>query len=134
MDRMHTAFIDHLNIPVQDLARSRRFYEVALGPLGARVTEIPGPPLGWGPALVVGPPEREDLCLVPGRSAAPLHFAFEAETRAAVRAFHTAALGAGGRDNGAPGLRPRYSARYFAAFVIDPDGYNVEVVTRAAEE
>jgi catechol 2,3-dioxygenase-like lactoylglutathione lyase family enzyme len=131
---MHTAFIDHVNIPVHDLARSRRFYEAALGPLGVRVIEIAGAPLGWGPALVVGPPEREDLCLVLGRPAAPLHFAFEAETRAAVCAFHAAALAAGGRDNGAPGLRPQYSANYFAAFVIDPDGYNVEVVTRAGEE
>jgi catechol 2,3-dioxygenase-like lactoylglutathione lyase family enzyme len=72
---------------------------------------------------------KTSLCLRPGeRNPAHLHLAFRAETRAQVEAFHRAALAAAGKDNGAPGLRPQYHAHYYAAFVIDPDGHNIEVV------
>lgn len=123
------AFIDHIIIRVADLPRSLEFYRAALGPLGAEVTDKPGPPeSSWGPAVVLGPPDAEDLALVEGEPASPLHLAFVAPDRAAVDAFHAAALAAGGRDNGPPGLRERYNPHYYAAFVIDPDGHNVEAI------
>jgi catechol 2,3-dioxygenase-like lactoylglutathione lyase family enzyme len=109
------AFIDHIIIRVADLPRSLEFYRAALEPLGAEVTDIPGPPESWGPAVVLGPQDAEDLALV-------------APDPEAVDAFHAAALASGGRDNGPPGLRERYNPHYYAAFVIDPDGHNVEAL------
>src|SRR5829696_3339888 len=115
------AFIDHIIIRVADLSRSLEFYRAALKPLGAEVTELPGPPeSSWGPAEVLG--------LVEGEPASPLHLAFVAPDHEAVDAFHAAALANGGRDNGPPGLRERYNPHYYAAFVIDPDGHNVEAL------
>ena len=122
------AFIDHIIIRVADLPRSLEFYRAALEPLGAEVTHIPGPPESWGPAVVLGPPDAEDLALVEGEPASPLHLAFVAPDPEAVDAFHAAALASGGRDNGPPGLRERYNPHYYAAFVIDPDGHNVEAL------
>jgi catechol 2,3-dioxygenase-like lactoylglutathione lyase family enzyme len=118
--------IDHLTVGVSDLDTSRRFYAQALEPLGFR--EI-GP---WSDAqreISFGLEEANDFGIsdryeVGGQ----LHIAFAAETREAVDAFHAAALAAGGRDNGAPGPRPEYSAGYYGAFVLDPDGHNVEAV------
>jgi catechol 2,3-dioxygenase-like lactoylglutathione lyase family enzyme len=78
--------------------------------------------VGWGP------PRRVDFFIRQGERAAPLHLAFAAPDRQTVDAFHAAALAAGGADNGAPGLRPRYHADYYGAYVIDPDGHNVEAV------
>jgi catechol 2,3-dioxygenase-like lactoylglutathione lyase family enzyme len=94
------AFIDHIIIRVADLPRSLEFYRAALEPLGAEVTDIPGPPESWGPAVVLGPPDAEDLALVEGEPASPLHLAFVAPDPEAVDAFHAAALASGGRDNG----------------------------------
>ena len=111
---------------VADLPRSVEFYRAALEPLGAEVTDIPGPPEGWGPGVVIGPPDAEDLALLEGEPASPLHLAFVAPDPGAVDAFHAAALASGGRDNGPPGVRERYNPHYYAAFVIDPDGHNVE--------
>jgi catechol 2,3-dioxygenase-like lactoylglutathione lyase family enzyme len=125
---MSAKFIDHLNLTVRDLAASTRFYEAALAPFDANVIEEPGPPEGWGPAVMIGPPGSEDLGLAAGEPAAPVHVAFAAPDRATVDAFHAAALAAGGTDNGAPGLRPQYHAGYYAAYVFDPDGHNVEAV------
>ena len=125
---MSAKFIDHLTLFVRDMAASRRFYEAALAPLHASVIEEPGPPEGWGPALMIGPPGSEDLGISPGEPSAPVHVAFAAPDRATVDAFHAAALAAGGTDNGAPGLRPHYHAGYYAAYVLDPDGHNVEAV------
>jgi catechol 2,3-dioxygenase-like lactoylglutathione lyase family enzyme len=119
-------FIDHLTIRVRDLGRSRAFYAAALAPLGATVIEYANPP--DDPGVIIGPPGAEDLGLVEGTPTAPVHLAFLAPDRGAVDAFHAAALAAGGTDNGAPGLRPRYHAGYYAAFVLDPDGNNVEAV------
>ncbi|HYN91454.1 MAG TPA: VOC family protein [Thermoleophilaceae bacterium] len=119
--------IDHLIIGVNDLAASRAFYERALAPLGMAVLmDFPGL-LGFGadgkPSIWIG--EREP--------SVPLHVAFGAPNRATVDAFHQAALEAGGRDNGAPGLRPQYHPGYYGAFVLDPDGNNVEAVTHRPE-
>ncbi len=133
--------IDHLSLPVADIDRSRRFYDAALEPLGARrAMDMEEPDYlasGWGqgsgePAFWVGSAK-------PGQpAAAPVppdgfHIAFHAASRGAVDAFHCAALAAGGTDNGPPGLRPHYHEHYYAAFVIDPDGYRLEAVCHRPE-
>ena len=123
--------LDHLDIFVSDLARSRAFYAAALAPLGFGVVlERPGAGVSLGIAIGFGRSSNPsgDLWLKLARPSEPRpHFAFTAATRESVDAFHAAALAAGGRDNGAPGLRA-YSPGYYAAFVLDPDGYNVEAV------
>jgi catechol 2,3-dioxygenase-like lactoylglutathione lyase family enzyme len=106
---------------VGDLAASRRFYSVALGPWGAREVSSDG-------AFGYGPRGSEDLWIAAGQPGAPLHIALHAPSRAVVDAFYDAGLGAGGRDNGAPGLRSQYHAEYYAAYLLDPDGNNVEAV------
>jgi catechol 2,3-dioxygenase-like lactoylglutathione lyase family enzyme len=122
--------IHHIDFGVSDLTRSRAFYVRALAPLGmAAVIDL----------------KREEGRELTGFGKLPdpvfwirnsrvleerLHVAFLAESRAAVDAFHRAALDAGGRDNGAPGLRPRYAENYYAAYVLDPDGHNIEAVCR----
>ena len=114
--------IDHLALRVRDLRRSRTFYELALEPFGVKVVESsqgPGFAIEGGGDFWIGEGEPP---------AAPVHVAFAAADRATVDKFHRAAVEAGGRDNGAPGLRPHYHAGYYAAFVIDPDGNNVEAV------
>jgi catechol 2,3-dioxygenase-like lactoylglutathione lyase family enzyme len=121
-------FIDHLTLAVRDLDASRAFYELALEPFAINVTEIDG---ADGPELAFGPPGSEDLVLRQGAPAAPIHIAFLAHDTGTVDAFHASALEAGGRDNGAPGRRPRYHDRYYAAYVLDPDGNNVEAVCHA---
>ena len=119
-------FIDHLTLPVRDLEASRNFYRQALAPFGVEEVELFGG-IGWGP------PDRVDFFIKEGEPSAPLHLAFAAADRATVDAFHAAALGAGGTDNGAPGLRPRYHENYYAGYVIDLDGHNVEAVCHVAE-
>jgi catechol 2,3-dioxygenase-like lactoylglutathione lyase family enzyme len=115
--------IDHLALRVRDVRRSRTFYEQALEPFGVKVVESSQGPTGF--AIEGG----GDFWIGEGQPpAAPVHVAFAAADRATVDKFHRAALEAGGRDNGAPGLRPHYHAGYYAAFVIDPDGNNVEAV------
>ncbi len=117
--------IDHVSIGVRDIAAARRFYDAALAPIGYRCRSDSADSLGYGgdaTAFWVSAAERP----VPADPASGLHFCFAAPTRRSVDAFHAAALGAGGRDNGAPGLRPEYDADYYAAFVIDPDGYRIE--------
>lgn len=122
---------DHVSIGVADLARSRRFYDAVLKPLGHACLYGEGS-LGYGPAnkgdggggigLWVLPSEKP----VKAEMKSGLHFCFAAASRKAVDAFHAAALKAGGRDNGKPGLRADYGAGYYAAYVIDPDGYRIE--------
>jgi len=114
-------FIDHLTIPVRDVAASRRFYEAALTPFEIETTVIEGA-VGFAPSGSV------DFFIREGEPGAPVHIAFAAPNRATVDAFHAAALAAGARDNGAPGLRPRYHANYYGGYVLDPDGHNVEAV------
>jgi catechol 2,3-dioxygenase-like lactoylglutathione lyase family enzyme len=115
-------FLDHIVVMVRDLAASQAFYEAALVPFGARVVDYGE--IGIG----IGPEGSEDLGLREGEPRAPMHIAFLAVDVATGDAFHAAALEAGGTDNGAPGRRPQYNERYYAAYVLDPDGNNVEAV------
>jgi catechol 2,3-dioxygenase-like lactoylglutathione lyase family enzyme len=122
--------IDHLTVGVSDLETSRRFYARALEPLGFRQIGPSSAELGIAFGL-----ERADDFIISERyePGGQLHIAFAAETGEQVDAFHEAALAAGGRDNGAPGPRPEYSGGYYGAFVLDPDGHNVEAVCHAEE-
>jgi catechol 2,3-dioxygenase-like lactoylglutathione lyase family enzyme len=116
--------IDHVAIPVRDLEASRRFYDPVLEGLGARVVaEWPGAVLYGTQDGMLGLRESEEV--------APIHLALKAD-RGGVDAFHRTALDAGGTDNGAPGTREHYHENYYAAFVKDPDGHNVEAVCHAA--
>jgi catechol 2,3-dioxygenase-like lactoylglutathione lyase family enzyme len=116
---------DHVKFGCSDYAASRAFFTKALAPLGVtRATEWP--PDGVELSRPMG---KVSLCLYQtDEKPAHLHLAFVAETRGQVDAFHRAALEAGGTDNGPPGLRPHYHANYYAAFVIGPDGHNIEAV------
>jgi catechol 2,3-dioxygenase-like lactoylglutathione lyase family enzyme len=115
--------IDHIKLHVGDAARSKAFYSAALGPLGYKVVMEPVP------GVVVGMGTRfPDFWLARSDAPTVAHVAFRAESREAVDGFHAAALAAGGTDNGAPGMRPQYHPGYYGAFVIDPDGNNVEAV------
>lgn len=114
---------DHIGIGVSNVAASKRFFMEALAPLGVGVVmEVPDAVgLGHGrkPSFWLGQAEAQPV---------PLHIAFTAQKRAQVVEFYQRALAAGGKDNGPPGLRPHYHANYYAAFVIGPDGHNVEAV------
>jgi len=128
--------IDHIGIAVSDIARSRAFYEAALGALGMSVQmEVTSDQTeSGGTALGFGVPGEKIFWIADGeRPGEGTHVAFKADTRAQVDAFHAAALEAGGRDNGAPGLRPHYGPNYYAAFVHDPDEANIEAVCYAKE-
>ena len=117
---------DHVKFGVSDFAASKAFYLKALAPLGVTIAGEGEPAYG---IELVRPNEVASLVLFQtAEKPAHLHIAFKAERRAQVDAFHRAALEAGARDNGPPGLRPQYNATYYAAFVIDPDGHNIEVV------
>jgi catechol 2,3-dioxygenase-like lactoylglutathione lyase family enzyme len=121
--------IDHLTIGVSDLDRSRRFYAQALAPLGF---EELGSWSGEEREISFGTPTEDDFGLSDRYEAGgQVHIAFAADSREQVDAFHAAALAAGGTDNGAPGPRPEYSEGYYGAFVLDPDGHNVEAVFHA---
>ena len=122
---------DHVKFGVSDYVASRAFFLKALEPLGVAV--VSEGPLG---VELCRPNDKSSLCirLKPEEKPAHLHLAFTAENRQQVEAFHRAALEAGGKDNGAPGLRPLYHANYYAAFVIGPDGHNVEAVCHDAAE
>lgn len=128
---MASSLIDHIEFAVKDAEVSRAFYEAALAPLGVTLIKSFGPNdtnnrgnrHGFGrdgyPSFWIhdhAPPSQGN------------HVAFAAESRAKVREFHEAAINAGGRDNGPPGIRDHYHSRYYAAFVLDPDGINVEAV------
>lgn len=121
--------IDHVGISVADLSVSKPFYETALAPLGYTVImEVTAEQTGGHPACGFGA-EFPDFWI--GQEGAPsvrTHVALRVKSRAEVDAFHQAALAAGGRDNGAPGLRPHYHEHYYGAFVLDPDGHNIEAV------
>ena len=119
-----------MGIPVSDFERSKRFYAQALCPLGYELIMEPSVyAVGFG---LSGKP---DFWIGQGEPGHPVHVAFAADDRATVGAFHEAAIAAGGRDNGGPGLRPHYHPSYYGAFVLDPDGNNVEAVChRPAED
>ena len=119
--------IAHISIGVRDIDRSKRFYDAALEPLGYKCLRAARSLVGYGYG-------RDSIALwvvqanhpVPADEKSGLHFCFTAANATAVDAFHAAALRSGGPDNGAPGLRPIHGPDYYAAFVIDPDGYRIE--------
>ncbi|TPK56296.1 MULTISPECIES: VOC family protein [unclassified Mesorhizobium] len=127
--------IDHLGIDVADFDASKAFYDKAMAPLGASLLHMV--PLEYTGGAKVGGygRDRPVFWLQEGKEGqkARQHVAFTARSRAEVDAFHAAALAAGGKDNGGPGLRPHYHADYYGAFVFDPDGNNVEAVCHHAE-
>ena len=121
--------LDHAGFPVSDYARSKAFYLRALEPLGyALVMEVQQHENN-APAAGFGANGKPDFWIGgEGGLQRPIHIAIAAQDRAAVDAFYRAAIAAGGKDNGAPGLRPHYHPNYYAAFVLDPDGHNIEAV------
>ena len=126
------SLIDHVTLIVSDYARSKLFYEKALAPLGVKIIMEYGKACGFGRA------QKPDFWIGQGPTSfqkpehlttiTPTHLAFAARSRAEVDAFHAAAIAAGGRDFGEPGARPIYHPGYYGAFVLDPDGHNVEAV------
>ena len=127
--------LDHIMLNVSDFERSKAFYQAALAPLGYEVRKQIERAAGFGVPHGHGtsPDPAGEFWITQGPPQEPrVHVAFNAASRALVDAFHARALAAGGRDNGAPGLRTRYHANYYGAFVLDPDGYNVEAVCHLA--
>jgi catechol 2,3-dioxygenase-like lactoylglutathione lyase family enzyme len=126
--------LDHTGITVSDWDASKRFYEAALKPLSiAIVMEVTAEQTGANAHAGFGIGNKPAFWIGNGpHVSGPAHFAFTAPSRAAVDAFYRAALAAGGRDNGAPGIREHYHPNYYGAFVLDPDGNNVEAVCHAA--
>jgi catechol 2,3-dioxygenase-like lactoylglutathione lyase family enzyme len=124
------SILDHVGINVTDSARSKAFYAQALAPLGITLL------MDFGSASGFGKNGKPEFWIAAGKATfqtpeqiaviTPAHICLVAEDRAAVDAFYAAAIAAGGRDNGKPGLRPEYHAKYYGAFVIDPDGHNIE--------
>ena len=126
--------IDHIGMPVRDLARATEFYLKALAPLGiAIVMQVSAEESGHGAAVGFGANQKPFFWIGEGEPlGGHVHVAFTASSRAAVDAFYRAGLAAGAKDNGPPGLRPHYHANYYAAFVLDADGNNVEAVCHAS--
>jgi len=122
--------IDHIGVAVSDFGRSRAFYAQALAPLGyAPLMELAAAVTGHGDVAGFGVAPKPDFWIAGGvPNVPPVHVAFRAASRAIVDAFYAAAIAAGGRDNGPPGLRPHYHPNYYGAFVLDPDGHNIEAV------
>jgi catechol 2,3-dioxygenase-like lactoylglutathione lyase family enzyme len=127
--------LDHLGINVSSYARSKAFYEKALAPLGIKVVMEYGTWCGFGrdgkPDLWIGEGVTRFQTPEQVKIITPVHVALVARSRAEVDAFYEAALAAGGKDNGRPGVRKEYHPHYYGAFVIDPDGHNVEAVIHA---
>lgn len=125
--------IDHIALQVSDLKKSQYFYDNALAPLGyKRLMDVPQEKaqgvlvFGWGDS------SQTDFWISEGlRNEPPLHIAFRADNHEQVEEFYRAALAAGGKDNGKPGLRPEYHENYYAAFLLDPDDHNIEAVCHA---
>lgn len=122
--------IDHIGVLVSDFERSKHFYAAALAPIGyALVREVPASVTGHTDIAGFGADGVADVWLSKGTpNVPPVHIALRVKDRAQVDAFHRAAVAAGGKDNGKPGLRPQYHAGYYGAFVLDPDGHNIEAV------
>jgi len=129
--------IDHTGLFVSDYEKSKQFYEAALAPLGYAVLQE-FPPAAHGPDSPAiagfGEPPKPDFWVIGGEpNKPPIHVAFRAVSRTAVEAFYKAAIAAGGRDNGGPGIRAHYHPNYYGAFVLDPDGHNIEAVCHSPE-
>jgi catechol 2,3-dioxygenase-like lactoylglutathione lyase family enzyme len=125
------SIIDHVSLNVTDFTRSKAFYSQALAPLGITLLMEFGLAAGFGrgrPELWLGGAKSEFQTDEQVAVLTPIHVSFSARSRAEVDAFHAAALAAGGRDNGAPGIRAHYHPNYYAAFVLDLDGHNLEAV------
>ena len=124
--------LDHMGFPAVDFEKSKAFYDKALAPLGVSVVmAVSAEESGSDAFAGYGSDGKPDFWVASGRPAGEIthfHVAFVARDRATVDAFYAAAIAAGGRDNGGPGLRPHYHPNYYAAFVFDPDGNNIEAV------
>lgn len=122
--------LDHVGVAISDFARSRAFYKAALAPLGIDlIVEFTAAETGAGAQAGFGTPGKLFFWIGDGKTPpGAVHIAFSAAGRPTVDAFHAAAMAVGARDNGAPGLRPHYHADYYGAFVLDPDGNNIEAV------
>lgn len=122
--------IDHTGVNVSDYKASKEFYAKALAPIGYSVlAEFPKAVTGSADVAGFGVAPKPDFWISSGTpNTPPIHIAFRVDSRALVDAFYKAAIAAGGRDNGKPGLRPHYHPDYYGAFVLDPDGHNVEAV------
>jgi catechol 2,3-dioxygenase-like lactoylglutathione lyase family enzyme len=130
-EKVQDMILDHIGFGVGDYEHSRAFYSAALAPLGiVLVMEIPAEANVGGHAAAGYGRGGEPLFWIgaEGRTEPVMHVAFAARSRAEVDGFHAAALAAGAQDNGAPGLRPQYHPHYYAAFILDPDGHNIEAV------
>jgi catechol 2,3-dioxygenase-like lactoylglutathione lyase family enzyme len=128
--------LDHVGFGVSDYTRAKAFYTAALAPLGITLVMEVGPEQTPGRVWACGfgkGGKPEFWIGSDGQTSPPMHIAFVVDSRAEVRAFYDAALRAGGRDNGAPGLRTQYHPSYFGAFVLDLDGHNVEAVCHTPE-
>jgi catechol 2,3-dioxygenase-like lactoylglutathione lyase family enzyme len=119
--------LDHIGVAVSDFARSKEFFKQALAPLGYQLL------MEFGEAAGFGKDGKPYFWIGQGKAAGSTHVAFVAGGRQVVDEFYKAAIAAGGRDNGGPGLRPQYHPNYYGAFVFDPDGNNVEAVCHEAE-
>ncbi|MGB0087327.1 MAG: VOC family protein [Rhodomicrobiaceae bacterium] len=125
--------IDHVSLSAADFPAMVSFYEKALAPLGVKVLMRFGKEVTGGYEVAGFGREKPFLWIADaGKTEPRMHLAIRAEDRAEVAAFYNAALAAGGKDNGAPGLRPHYHANYYGAFVIDPEGHNLEAVCHKA--
>jgi catechol 2,3-dioxygenase-like lactoylglutathione lyase family enzyme len=122
--------IDHIGIDVSDFEASKRFYTAALQGIGyTKLQEFPASVTGTTDVAGFGEDNKPDFWISGGGPTRPkMHVAFRVSSRALVDAFHQSALAAGATDNGAPGLRPHYHPNYYGAFVLDPDGHNIEAV------
>jgi catechol 2,3-dioxygenase-like lactoylglutathione lyase family enzyme len=127
--------IDHTGVSVSDFARSKTFYTQTLAAIGyALLMEFPASVTGHTDVAGFGEPPKADFWVSEGKpNHPPMHVAFRVSSRAQVDAFYKAALAAGARDNGAPGIRPHYHEHYYGAFVLDPDGHNIEAVCHSPE-
>jgi catechol 2,3-dioxygenase-like lactoylglutathione lyase family enzyme len=127
--------IDHTGVHVSDFDRSKAFYSSALSVIRySLLVEFPASVTGNTDVAGYGEAPKPDFWLIKGTpNKPPVHVAFRADTRSQVDAFFKAAMGAGGKDNGGPGIRPHYHPNYYGAYVLDPDGHNIEVVCHAPE-
>jgi catechol 2,3-dioxygenase-like lactoylglutathione lyase family enzyme len=127
--------IDHMGVVVSHFQKSKKFYLEALKPIGyTLLREVAASVTGHTNAARFGEPPKADFWISEGTPNDPrIHIAFRVRSRFLVDAFHRAALAAGGKDHGAPGLRPQYHSNYYGAFALDPDGHNIEVVCHEPE-
>jgi catechol 2,3-dioxygenase-like lactoylglutathione lyase family enzyme len=126
--------LDHITFGVTDFARSTAFYDKALAPLGVtRLFDVPAEHTAGVSVTGYGDTRPWFWIAEQDATRGKLHIAIQARSRADVDAFHAAAMAAGGRDNGGPGVRPHYHPDYYGAFVLDPDGHNIEAVCHRAE-